>query len=128
LESSLPEDIVQFIHGCINTLGTLDVLLLLHASPLRAWTAHEISDELRSSVLAADTALAVLVHRALVAKDGDRYSFAPKDANAAETITRLAACYRDKRTAVITAIFSRPKDAVLGFAEAFRIKKGPSDG
>jgi hypothetical protein len=128
LESSLPEDIVQFIRRCINTLGTLDVLLLLHASPSRAWTAHEISGELRSSPLAADTSLATLVHGGLVAKDGDRYSFRPKDADTADTITRLAACYRDRRTAVITTIFSRPSDAVLGFAEAFRIKKGPSDG
>jgi hypothetical protein len=128
LESSLPEDIVQFIRRCINTLGTLDVLLLLHASPSRAWTAREISDELRSSPLAAGTALATLVHSGLVAKDGERFSFRPKHADSAATIARLAACYRERRTAVITTIFSRPNEAILGFAEAFRFKKGPSDG
>ena len=63
-----------------------------------------------------------------MAKDADRFSFRPKDANSAATIARLAACYREKRTAVITTIFSRPNDAIIGFAEAFRIKKGRSDG
>ena len=104
------------------------MLLLLHASPSRAWTAREISDELRSSPLAADAALTTLVHSALVAKEDDRFSFRSTDATTAATISRLAACYREKRTAVITAIFSRPSDAVVGFAEAFRIKKGPADG
>jgi hypothetical protein len=40
----------------------------------------------------------------------------------------LATCYREKRTAIITLIFSRPADAVRGFANAFKLKKGPSDG
>jgi hypothetical protein len=128
LEPSLPEDIVQFIRRCINTLGTLDVLLLLYASPARAWTAREVSDELRSSPFAADTALRSLWHSGLVARAGDRFSFQPKAAGSAAMIARLAGCYRDRRTTVITAIFSRPNDAVIGFAEAFRFKKDNSDG
>jgi hypothetical protein len=41
---------------------------------------------------------------------------------------RLAACYRERRTTVITLIFSRPADAVRSFANAFKLKKGSSDG
>ena len=128
LEPSLPEEITHFIRECIDRLETLDVLLLLHASPSRAWTTREVSDEMRSSPLAAETALATLLQHGLVSDDAGRFSFRPKDAKLAETTARLAACYREKRTAVITTIFSRPNEAVRSFAEAFRFKKGRSDG
>jgi len=119
---------VHFIQRCIDRLETLDLLLLLQSTSGRAWTVRQLSDEMRSSVLAAESALAVLLAQGLVAKEDETYRFRPITPELEESTRRLAACYRERRTAVIAVIFSRPSEAVRSFAEAFRIKKGRSDG
>ena len=73
--------------------------------------------------------LAMLLRHGFVAKkDGETFRFRPLSAQLEETPRRLAACYRERRSAVIAAIFSRPSEAVRSFADAFRFKKGGSDG
>jgi hypothetical protein len=64
----------------------------------------------------------------LLQQDGESYRFRPQTPELDQITRRLAACYREKRTTVITLIFSRPADAVRSFANAFKLKKGPSDG
>ena len=119
---------MRFIQECIDRLETLDVLLLLQSTRTRAWTVRQVSEEMRSSPLAVESALQTLHSRGLLEKDDDTFVFRPRSTELEEKTSRLAACYREKRTAVITTIFSRPNEAVRSFAEAFRIKKGGSDG
>jgi hypothetical protein len=64
----------------------------------------------------------------LVAATAGAYRFHAATRELEEKTRRLADCYRERRTAVITAIFSGPRDAVRSFAEAFRLKKDRSDG
>ncbi len=128
MDPSIPKDVADFILECIDRLETLDVLLLLQSARSRAWTVRQVSDEMRSSPLAVESALQTLHSQGLLGKDDDTFVFRPRNAELDEKTSRLAACYREKRTAVITIIFSRPNEAVRSFAEAFRIKKGGSDG
>jgi len=128
LEPSIPHDLALFIQRCVDRLETLDLLLLLQSNTARAWTVQQLSDEMRSSRFATESALAVLLRHELIANDGDTFRFHPLTPELEQTTQRLAACYRERRTAVIAAIFSRPSEAVRSFAEAFRFKKGGSDG
>lgn len=128
MEPSIPKDLLHFITTCIDRLETLDVLMLLQSTRGRSWTAPQLSDEMRSSPLAAESALGLLVTKGLVVRKGDAYEFSPATSEMEVLTVRLAACYREKRTAVISAIFSRPSDSVRSFAEAFRLKRGGSDG
>jgi hypothetical protein len=128
LESSLPQETLDFIAEFIYRLETLDVLLLLQGTPSRKWTPRQVSDELRSSPSGVQKTLQHLHDRGLLAKDGDSFWFAPRSPELEQRALNLAACAREKRTAVITAIFSGPNVAVRSFAEAFRFKKGGSDG
>lgn len=128
MEPSIPHDLAHFIQRCIDRLETLDLLLLLQSNAARVWTVQQLSNEMRSSRLATESALGMLLRHGLVAKDGDTFRFRPLTPELDQTTQRLAACYRERRTAVIAAIFSRPSEAVRSFAEAFRIKKGESDG
>jgi len=104
------------------------VLALLQSTPGRSWSAKQVSDQMRSSPVAAETALATLVGHGLVAREGAEFTFRPARAELEEQTRRLVACYKDKRTGVIAAIFSSPAPAILSFAEAFKIKKGNPDG
>lgn len=123
-ESDLPADVVQFVHQFINRLETLDVLIALHGEPNRLWTKSEMSSHLRSTPAASGTVLDRLVASGLAERTGETYRYRPRRPDLAEKVTRLVACNRERRTAVITAIFTRPSDALRSFAEAFRIKKG----
>ena len=122
-ESELPSDVVQFVHQFINRLETLDVLINLQGDPNRAWTKGEMSVQLRSSPSACATVLDRLVASGLAERRGESYVYRPRSADLAERVARLIACNRERRTALITAIFARPSEAVRSFAEAFRIKK-----
>lgn len=128
LEPPIPADIVHFIRECVDRLETLDVLVLLQNARSRTWTVRQVSDEMRSSPLAVESALQTLHDRGLLATHDETFVFRPRHADLEEKASRLAAIYREKRTAVIAAIFSKPNEAVRSFAEAFRIKKGDSDG
>lgn len=128
MEPSIPHDLAHFIQRFIDRLETLDLLLLFQSTAARAWTVQQLSDEMRSSLFATDSALAMLLRHGFVAREGDTFRFHPQTPELEQTTQRLAACYRERRTAVIAAIFSRPSEAVRSFAEAFRFKTGGSDG
>jgi len=128
LERSIPDEVLHFIKECIDRIETLEVLLLLQSAPGRSWTAREVSDQMRSSRLAVQGALDGLHSRGLLEKHDDRFGFHPRRTDLADKTARLASCYRERRTAVITAIIARPNDAVRSFAEAFRFRKGGTDG
>ena len=119
---------MQFVRECVDRLETLEVLLLLQSSAGRAWTVQQMSDEMQSSPLAVESSLDVLTVRGLVAGTAEGYLFRPRTPELEAKTQQLAVFYRERRAAVITIIFSRPGDAVRSFANAFRIKKGPSDG
>ena len=123
-ESELPSDVVQFVHQFINRLETLDVLIALHGDPNRAGTKSEMSGHLRSSPAASGTVLDRLVASGLAERTGEAYVYRPRRHDLAEKVARLVACNRERRNALITAIFTRTSDAVRSFADAFRIKKG----
>lgn len=116
-DDTIPDRIKHFIRTCIDRLETLDVLLVLSADAARAWSAQELRQEMRSSPLAVEMALRELSSKDLVREEEDgRFRFLPRTPELAEVTRRLAACYRDKRTAIITLIYSRapgPAGSVL---------------
>lgn len=125
---SIPSEVAEFIRECIDRLETLDLLLLLQAKSGRTWSARQLSDEMRSSPLATESALGTLLAHGIIVTENNCYLFRPSGPELEEKIRRLADCYRTRRTAVIALIFSRPSDAARSFAAAFRLKKGGSDG
>ena len=124
---TLPEDLARFVRECIDRLETLDLLLLLQSSQ-RRWTVLQLKAEMRSSEMGVELGLGILSVRGLVVKEGDAYLFRPKSPELEKMTLDLAACYPERRAAVIQAIYSRPSEALRSFADAFRIKKGGNSG
>jgi hypothetical protein len=111
MDTSVPKDLAALIWESIDRLETLETLLLLQARADRAWTVAELTLELRSSPTAIEQTVARLVTRALVAAEGQGYRFRPGTPELESKVVRLAACYRERRVAVIQTIFSRPGDS-----------------
>ncbi len=126
--SGIPPDILQFLDEVIHSVEQLEVLLLLQKDGERWWAAEEVAAALRASHTSIQQRLDDLTERGLAESHPDgRTHFRARfdDANVDRTLRSLAEVYRDRRVAVIDRIFCKPKASLLGFANAFRIKKEP---
>jgi predicted ArsR family transcriptional regulator len=119
----------RFILRHIHTLEQLEILLLLLESAPRALADHEIASSLRTTPDSARTRLSRLHGDGLIALTADhppKYMYRPRGDALARDVQALAACYRERRVAVITQIFAPAGERAVLFADAFRIKKGDS--
>ncbi|HEX3465915.1 MAG TPA: hypothetical protein VHS78_17845 [Candidatus Elarobacter sp.] len=110
----------------IDSVELLEVLLLLREDRARAWTAEQLSAELRSSPHSIARRLAHLQRRRLAAVESGswRYAGAAKDDR---LVRRLAELYRERPTTVIDFIFSPPSDTLQSFSDAFKVGDGDAD-
>ena len=123
LESLGPE-IKNFISRYVQSIGHLEVLLLLFKRKERAWSPSETSDELRSSLFYAEEQLRELASLGLLTKGANgSFKFEPQDSAAERVMPKLADLYQNRRTTLIDAIYARPVDPVQRFADAFKLKK-----
>ena len=103
------------------------MLLLLQGSPAREWRAGEVSAALASHPHSAETRLLDLRARGLISAreaDGElAYRYAPPR-DAEPVVAALARAYAERRTSVITRIFSKPIDSVRTLADSFVVRNG----
>lgn len=130
-DEAIQQEIRSFIADYIDSVVQLEVLLLLHTSPDVTWTAHDIARELRIDPAWADAQLADLCTRQLLVCSDDTphlYRYGPSTPQLDETVKGLAKVYEQRRVSVINFIYSKPIDNLKNFADAFRLRKDPSDG
>lgn len=136
-EYGIPPSVASFIRDHVSSIEILEVLLLFHATPERAWTADAVAAELRLQPRSVEQRCATLVKAGLLAADGTaapqsngaapQFRFV-KTSPAAAVVEDLASTYRTRRVSVIELIFSKPPDAPRAFADAFVLRKGDRDG
>ncbi len=128
--NDIPPDTLQFIDEHLHSVEQLEVLLLLQHESGRWWSALEVVNTLRTSATSIQQRLEDLTDRGLAETKVDAgftlYRLGVLGDARARTIRTLAGLYRDRRVAVIDRIFCKPKSNLIGFANAFRIKKEPS--
>ena len=127
-DAVIPPRVQRFISTHIDSIEKLEVLLLLRGQSGRTWTGAAVAQELRIAEESARHRLEDLCGRGLLSCEGDAFSYAPGGGADAQAIDELATTYAQRRVSVISFIFSRPTDRLKSFADAFRLKKGPSDG
>jgi hypothetical protein len=120
----VPAEVKRFIAAEIESVGQLEVLLLLRGAADKSWTAQEVARALVMQQPSAAGWLEQIAGRGLLAAADGRYRYAPPSADIEETVDRLAESYAKYRVAVIGLIFSRPSEGVTRFPEAFRIRRG----
>jgi hypothetical protein len=119
----IPDDVLHFIQASIQSVWTLELLLLMRRALDRAWTAPALIAELRSSTLVVANGLAALLAAGLIIEETEGcFVYRPARAELGEVVDRLAAAYADFPFAVTQAILSAPNDKIRTFADAFRIR------
>jgi hypothetical protein len=125
-ESGVPGPVRRFIAGHIESVGQLEVLLLLRAAADKEWTTDEVARAVVTQRASAGGWLEQLRTDGLVTLVAERYRYSPPNADVERAIDELAESYAKYRVAVIGLIFSKPSEHVRDFPEAFRLRR-PKD-
>jgi len=121
----LPPDVLAFLRERVSSVAELDVLLLLHRDPERAWTAQSASVELyRPDVWVAGQLEGMVATGLARRQEGEppSYRWDPADPGIAVTVKRVAEAFRLRHTSVIGAIYAPRGGAAERFADAFRLR------
>jgi hypothetical protein len=123
--ANLSDDLEAFIQQEIRSLEQLEVLLLLRGRPERWWSERNVFESIRSSLLSVSDRLAELSAAGFLERSEHEqltYRYAPNTPTRIRLIDELAEAYRQRRIAVIDAIY-RPRTPASELARAFRIKR-----
>jgi hypothetical protein len=131
-QDAVPEAVRALLAERIASISELETLLLLHRTAPAEWDAQRVASELRIERTGAEQHLAALAARALLAlrqeDAGEHYRYAPASEDLDRAVGELASAYEKRRVSVVQMLYSKPSDGVRHFAEAFRLRKEPSDG
>lgn len=125
MESDLSPTVRDFIARHIVSVEELEVLLILHESKERRWSAAEINERLRSQEASIEKWLETMVSFGLAARAENRFRFAPVSDELARATAQVAEAYRERRIKVIELIFSKPNENLLNFVRAFDLRNRP---
>lgn len=123
---ALPAPVKQLLARHIQSVEQLEVLLLLHSQPARAWTAPEVYDVIRSSEASIAARLQAFTAAGfLIEEKGppQTFRYAPNDRDLRSALDMTASAYQTWRVRVIEAIFAPETNPVQSFADAFRLRK-----
>lgn len=130
MAKNLAAELVSFLNQHIQSVGQLEVLLLIHSEPSHLWTAESVAQALRSNASSARTWLDSFASAGLVEKGSETvvtYRYVFKDAHLNVLVSQLIQEYKIRPLKVIDAITNRPTNQMLSFMDAFRIKKENDD-
>ena len=109
---NLTRDAERLIARHVDSVGVLDLLLLLRGAPDRSWTRDAIREELACPLGWAERELERLRHGGLARHDGGGYRYAPSSARQRAAIDSLARACRSDRAAVTRLIFAPRRSRV----------------
>lgn len=123
-DEDIPGPTRQFIIDHIGSVAELELLLLLRQHAQRDWSAREVARELRVEMRWTARTLDELRAEGLLARpEGPavRYRYCPSSLKQGRTIDEMARCYEERRVSLVTLIYSKPRDHIRSFANAFRL-------
>jgi hypothetical protein len=113
----------------------LEVLLLLHRTSERWWTAAAVNAELRTSLQSAAQYLEELDRSGLLeegAVQGERaFRFRARDPDTLRAVVDLSNAFKFSMGAIIDLVYAPRRTSIREFADAFRLtksRKDPDDG
>lgn len=121
----MPEQLKQFLAQYFDSIELLQVLLLLQQSPSRIWTVPEITRALASADSSVEKRFGDLYSRGVIDRHpgGVGHQFLPKTEDLRQLICLLQEFYLVRPCSVMEAIFSKPRNTLESFADAFKLGK-----
>jgi hypothetical protein len=121
----IPEEVLSFLSTYIDSAFRLDILLLLMSQPERWLTAQDVARELRLFPEPVARELQALSEHGLIegtTEPAATFRYRPSCTELDRVARLLERTYAERRTTVVTLIYSRPNDKLRGFADAFKLR------
>lgn len=120
---SISQEVKDFIKEQIQSVFSLEVLLLLHREHSRLFTSEEIANELGIETDVVQHLSELIAANLLVTTSAgiSKYYYAPANRELASLVDQLAVAYSKKRVPILSLILAEHPDKIRGFAEAFRL-------
>jgi hypothetical protein len=124
----LEPDLIAFVRNSVQSIWSIELLLLLRRKAPEGLSVDEIVAALRSSHRLISRCLEQLAYVGLVSVDGAGIArFAPATPELAALCEALDKASQERPIALRDAIASSPNDKLRNFSDAFRLK-GPDKG
>lgn len=114
------------VESCLDSVWSLEMLLLIHAQPNRRWKTAELVTELRSSELVVAQSVRCLGGAGLLIDQGDgTFRYATVSPDLAVFVARLEDEYRARPNHIRRIIVGRSNGKLTSFSDAFLLRKPP---
>lgn len=117
-------DLVEMVEYSFGSVWALELLLLLHRDPGRAWSTPDLVREFRSSDAVVAESIERLVASGLVVIDDDRVRYGPISPEQDLLVRQLEDAYKTKPAAIRRLIVQGPAEKLKSFSDAFKLKPG----
>lgn len=108
----------------LDSVESIDILLLLRRSPQTYWGSPAIAEQLGIAPDIARAKLDALRGANLVAvgEQTGAFRYGPPDERTRIAVDELAAAYANRRVSVINTIYSENLERLRAFSNSFRVK------
>ncbi len=119
----IPEDVAGLIQS-LRSLWAIELLLLLHRAPTRAWAIEDLVRELRGSPSVVGEVLARLEGLGLAGRTPEGvWRYHPASPTLADLVARLDRLSIERPLAVAQEIHGAPNEKLRAFSDAFKLKE-----
>ncbi len=132
LSAALPEPVERLVRRYIQSVGELEVLLLLARDPARWWSADAINQELRASMVSARRHLKEHIADQLVERRGSDtdsealFSFRAADPATTDAVRMVAQLFKYRMPALIDLIYGQSAAEPVSGDAPFPRRRGAS--
>jgi hypothetical protein len=123
MSEQLSNDVREFIGKQIHSVAQLEILLTLRSDPKKSWTTEEITQRLYLQRDMTSQLLSEIVERGLAIRKENSFQYQPSSELDCDVVEQLAHLYHERRVAIIAEIFSKPKESLRAFSDAFRLRR-----
>lgn len=114
----------ELIARHLDSLESVEILLLLRRSPQTYWGAPAIAEQLGIAPEITRARLEALRSGGMitVGEQTGAFRYAPPDDSTKAAVDDLAAAYANRRVSVVNAIYSANLERLRAFSNSFRVK------
>jgi hypothetical protein len=127
-ESSISEEVQQFLVRQVQSIERLEILLLLSSSPKRHWAVGEVYRAVLTNEHSVEETLERFCEAGLAGKSEAApwtYQYSPPSEAVKDLVAQLARLYKERPVSVIDIIYRRSVSDIEEFAKAFKFRKDP---
>lgn len=126
-EHGLSPRMKQFVARHCPSMDHVQILLVLQSTAPAQWSRDKLVTETKVAPAVADITLKELVAGGLAASvatpEGEAFTYAPSSEALRRDVAEIATMYNERPVTLVRAVYDRPPEPAVSFADAFSLRK-----